>query len=974
MPTADLELTIQPDGDAYVATARLTPPGSEATATLAQNVPVRVDRAVLLAAALDAEAYGRQLTAMLFADQRLRDAWREARGFACGAQTALRLRLDSAADDLHSLGWETIRDPITDTPLARNQQVLFSRYLDASDLTSIRIPDCTTLAALVVVAAPTDLDQYGLAPIDATSEVARVTAALGDIPTTILAPMGNGQRATLAQLAAALHDSPPILYLVAHGTCTDGQPYLWLEHDDGTSHWVAGAEVAQLVAGLTTRPLLIILAACDGAGQHHNDHTLVALGPLLARAGVGAVIAMHGAVIMESIAQLMPPLFRELRRDGQIDRALAAARAALSVSPDWWRPVLFLRVVDGTLFAAPRPVVPCPPGPPQWWERMRHHPLFFFPTVAVVVLSAILALVVGGIDAINGFPQARQRLQEWEMIDGIQPEQSGETLLVVVPFYHSGGVTNTEPDVKIRRAILQAAADTGLTTLRVELAPRTLRADDRAGAEQLAQRSNASIIVWGEDTGVEVIVSFLNHKQPTFDAPAVTITERERTQLANPSAYARFITTDLPGEMTFLSLFAIGQSYYATKQFDLARTVIAKATQAIPDESTIEGLADAFFRLGWLHQEPGGELTTAITAYTSAIRLNPALAGAFNNRGHVYLSQDTFDLAITDFTKVIHLAPTFAGAFNNRGDAYLYQRKFDLAITDFTEAIRLDPVYAEAFANRGTAYSVQGKGDLAITDYSEAIRINPTLAGAFYGRGSTYAAHGHYALAITDFTEAIRLNPSDANAFNNRGATYSDQGQSDLAITDFTEAIRLNPTFAMAFYNRGNAYSKQGQSDLAITDFTEVIRLNPTDADALYNRGNIYVDQGKIDLAMKDYIETIRINPTYASAFNQLCWWGSLLNRAANVTVVDACEQAVTLASDQNRPSVRDSRGLNRALIGNYAGAIEDFTAFVTESQQSGKTDATVVSAIARRETWIAALRVGQNPFDVAMLKSLREE
>lgn len=69
-------------------------------------------------------------------------------------------------------------------------------------------------------------------------------------------------------------------------------------------------------------------------------------------------------------------------------------------------------------------------------------------------------------------------------------------------------------------------------------------------------------------------MSFLNYKQPTFDAAAVTVIEQERSQLVNPSAYAQYVTGDLPSEMTFLSLFALGQSYYITNQFDLARTVI----------------------------------------------------------------------------------------------------------------------------------------------------------------------------------------------------------------------------------------------------------------------------------------------------------------------------------------------------------------------------------------------------------------
>jgi hypothetical protein len=57
---------------------------------------------------------------------------------------------------------------------------------------------------------------------------------------------------------------------------------------------------------------------------------------------------------------------------------------------------------------------------------------------------------------------------------------------------------------------------------------------------------------------VRVTVNYLNLKQPYFHAAEVQISETERTQLANPSAYARFVTSDLPGQLTFLSLFAIG--------------------------------------------------------------------------------------------------------------------------------------------------------------------------------------------------------------------------------------------------------------------------------------------------------------------------------------------------------------------------------------------------------------------------------
>ena len=54
----------------------------------------------------------------------------------------------------------------------------------------------------------------------------------------------------------------------------------------------------------------------------------------------------------------MPPLFAELRRDGQIDWALAAARAALLAASPWWMPTLWMAVRDGALWPAPAERVP----------------------------------------------------------------------------------------------------------------------------------------------------------------------------------------------------------------------------------------------------------------------------------------------------------------------------------------------------------------------------------------------------------------------------------------------------------------------------------------------------------------------------------------------------------------------------------------------------------------------------------------
>ena len=67
-------------------------------------------------------------------------------------------------------------------------------------------------------------------------------------------------------------------------------------------------------------------------------------------------------------------------------------------------------------------------------------------------------------------------------------------------------------------------------------------------------------------------------------------------------------------------------------------------------------------------------------------------------------SKGDYDKAIADFTEAIRLNPKIAKAYNNRGLAYENKGDYDKAIADCTEAIRLDPKFAEAYHNRGAAY------------------------------------------------------------------------------------------------------------------------------------------------------------------------------------------------------------------------------------------------------------------------------
>ncbi len=179
-------------------------------------------------------------------------------------------------------------------------------------------------------------------------------AALDGIDTVYLAEPG---KATLVNLARELEREVDILYLVCHGAINRDVPFVLLEHSDGTADPVDGRRLAEAVFSLAQRPTLAMLNSCQSAGEGGaestaDDGVLAGLGPRLAGAGIAAVIAMQGNVSMKTAELFAKRFFIELRHDGMVDRAVAAARRLLREEdrPDWWVPTLFSRLRSGRTY------------------------------------------------------------------------------------------------------------------------------------------------------------------------------------------------------------------------------------------------------------------------------------------------------------------------------------------------------------------------------------------------------------------------------------------------------------------------------------------------------------------------------------------------------------------------------------------------------------------------------------------------
>jgi hypothetical protein len=366
---AEFEIGLQYyDEEHYAVETRFTDPGNNVDKRLPGIHKVRFDLNKLGSLTSRPQKYGEVLTESLFADSDVLAEFASAWGSVQKNETAalrLRLVIGSRVPELHNLVWETLNNPIDKSSIGGSQRILFSRYLSSFDWRPVKPRKKEEMRALVAIADPDDMDGYPLAQVQGGEELKRAQASLAPIPVTAL------RKATLKGIINCLQDgSFDILYLVAHGMLIDGsKPFIFLCDEDGKIVRTPGSNLADRMREIQQVPRLVVLASCQSSGvaevNIRNDQAddqdefqqgaLSALGPRLAEAGVPAVLAMQGNITMQTVEKFMPVFFQQLQLDGQIDRAVAAARAAVSFEqrPDYWMPALFMRLTNGRIWYIP---------------------------------------------------------------------------------------------------------------------------------------------------------------------------------------------------------------------------------------------------------------------------------------------------------------------------------------------------------------------------------------------------------------------------------------------------------------------------------------------------------------------------------------------------------------------------------------------------------------------------------------------
>ena len=359
-----------------------------------------------------------------------------------------------------------------------------------------------------------------------------------------------------------------------------------------------------------------------------------------------------------------------------------------------------------------------------------------------------------------------------------EPETEEDVVVIARFVNYTGGVTGYNVAGRIKAALEEEIRAEFLPSIEIKVLAEDVR--DEAEAQEVAQRTNASIVIWGEyDSG---------RAQARFTVPALHGSMEEsqvERPVLNPTDLTATINTELPHDVRLLALLIFAELYESGEDSKKARDALGEVLTDLPEES--DTVSTIYFRLAYLHQvkEPPN-LAAAEKYYTLAILYNPESPTAYFNRGLTYWARDEFDEAIDDYTASLFRNPRDPKVLHGRGVAYLERSKAGdavRAIDDFSKGIDIDDTILENFFSRALAYFMLGGAhdDQSLKDLHHILSVESDHTGSLNNLCWFMSLGGRASEGLPYCERALSIDSDYYLAYDSRGLAHALLGNHEKA-------------------------------------------------------------------------------------------------------------------------------------------------------------------------------------------------
>lgn len=286
--------------------------------------------------------------------------------------------------------------------------------------------------------------------------------------------------------------------------------------------------------------------------------------------------------------------------------------------------------------------------------------------------------------------------------------------------------------------------------------------------------------------------------------------------------------------------------------------------------------------------------------------------------------------AADQFAEALHCDPTHFWARYFSAVCHLRLQHWDLALAHLTACASARPDFPWVDILKGSAEGQLDRFDAAEQDFEKAIIAsgdNDCIRyAALVNRGVMRWRQRRTDDAINDFMQAARLKPQEFQAYLNLAQVYQQEGNFSQAAGYFDKAIASDPKMAALYRCRAELLLAQQNLEPALSDCESAIRLESAhdrcQAGDFLLLGRILQLQGRLDAALKAYDDAVAIAPNdpYLHALR-----GRLLTKLERWDdALKAFDAAVEHGHETTE--IQMNRGLMRAVKGDLAGAIDDYS------------------------------------------------
>lgn len=264
------------------------------------------------------------------------------------------------------------------------------------------------------------------------------------------------------------------------------------------------------------------------------------------------------------------------------------------------------------------------------------------------------------------------------------------------------------------------------------------------------------------------------------------------------------------------------------------------------------------------------------------------VTGCYKVRALAYFDMAEYEKAIADFSIAITRDPTSPFLYTKRGDAYHFLNDFTKAGNDYQMALKMDHQYTHALEGLGRVYFMLKRFDESNKILKQLMRISPENEFAWYCKGRIDYVQGKYNDAIKNEFHALQLDSADTEY--RRFFLFFSESNYPLSLSLLNKQIEKDPYCGMWYIIRSRVLYKKGDYAAAITDFNRSVELlkESKDAELLYFLAQKYSSFGNYHQAIVYFDRSIRFDSTNAMTYGE--------------------------------------RGDVKRLMGDYAGAVVDFT------------------------------------------------